>query len=131
MPRRPATVPDGYFFWNQKRKHKPLSVKVIQKKMERYVKAAEIKASGHSLRHTFASNLLEEGAAVVSIKEFLGHSSVTSSERYAKLSDHKIKQTYLQTIRKVINKTQVQDNCRTSQPGAPVAAVSPPLDSGK
>ncbi len=107
LPRRPAVVPGGYFFWNQKRKHKPLSVKAIQKKMERYVKAAQIKASCHSLRHTFASNLLEEGAAVVSIKEFLGHSSVTSSERYAKLSDHKIKQTYLQTIRKVINKTQV------------------------
>jgi len=107
LPRRPEVVPGGYFFWNQKRKSKPLSVKAIQKKMERYVKAAEIKASCHSLRHTFASNLLEEGAAVVSIKEFLGHGSIAASERYAKLSDQKIKQTYLQTIRKVINKMQV------------------------
>ena len=75
--------------------------------MERYTKAAEIEASCHSLRHTFASNLLEEGAQIISIKEFLGHSSVTSSERYARLSNLHIKQTYLETIKKVIAKTKV------------------------
>jgi len=50
---------------------------------------------------------LEEGAEIVSIKEFLGHSSVTSSERYARLSNRRVKQTYLQTIRRVISKTKV------------------------
>ena len=104
---RPAKVPGGYFFWNQKRSYRPLSIKAIQKKMERYAKAAQIEASCHSLRHTFASNLLEEGATVVSIKEFLGHSSITSSERYARLSNPQIKQTYLNTIKKVIAKTKV------------------------
>lgn len=104
---RPAEVAGGYFFWNQKRRHSPLSVKAIQKKMERLAKAAGVKASCHSLRHTFASNLLEEGAEVVSIREFLGHESVASSERYAKLSNRKIKQEYLQTIKKVISKTRV------------------------
>jgi integrase len=39
--------------------HRALSAKAIQKKMERYAKAAGMKASCHSLRHTFASNLLE------------------------------------------------------------------------
>jgi site-specific recombinase XerD len=107
LRQRPETVPGDYLFWNQKRHGQPLSIKAIQKKMERYAKAAGIKASCHSLRHTFASNLLEEGAEVVSIKEFLGHSSVTSSERYARLSNRKIKQTYLQTIRRVISKTKV------------------------
>ena len=104
---RPVKTPGGYLFWNQKRKGSELSVKAIQKKMERYTLAAGIKASCHSLRHTFASNLLEEGAEVISIKEFLGHSSVTSSERYARLSNRKVKQTYLQTIRRVISKTKV------------------------
>ncbi len=75
--------------------------------MERYAKAARVEASCHSLRHTFASNLLEEGAEVVSIREFLGHESIASSERYAKLSNQKIKQRYLQTIKKVISKTRV------------------------
>lgn len=104
---RPQCVPDKYFFWNQKRKNKPLSVKAIQKKMERLAKSAGIKASCHSLRHTFASNLLEEGAEVISIKEFLGHESITSSERYARLSNQKVKHIYMQTIKKVIEKSRV------------------------
>ena len=104
---RPETVPGERFFWNQKRRREPLSVKAIQKKMERYARAAGVKASCHSLRHTFASNLLEAGAEVVSIREFLGHASIASSERYAKLSNLKVKQVYLQAIAKVISKTRV------------------------
>jgi len=104
---RPATVPGEVLFWNQKRPHRALSSKGMQKKMERYAKAAGIKASCHSLRHTFASNLLEEGAEVLSIKELLGHASMESSERYAKLSNQRVKQIYQQTIRKVIAKTRV------------------------
>ena len=104
---RPDAVPHDLVFWNQKRTHRALSAKGIQKKMERYAKAAGIKASCHSLRHTFASNLLEEGAEVIAIKELLGHASIGSSERYAKLSNQRVKQVYLQTIRKVIAKTRV------------------------
>lgn len=104
---RPPSVPGDYLFWNQKRQDRPLSIKAIQKKMERYAKAAGIVASCHALRHTFASSLLEAGAEVVSIKEFLGHASVASSERYARLSNLKVKQMYFQTIRRVIAKTTV------------------------
>src|SRR5439155_19738519 len=86
---RPAVVPDGLVFWNQKRPHRALSSKGIQKKIERYAKAAGVKASCHSLRHTFATNLLEAGAEVISIKELLGHASIGSSERYAKLSNQR------------------------------------------
>ena len=70
-------------------------------------KAAGIKASCHSLRHTFASNLLEEGAEVMAIKDLLGHASIQSSERYAKLSNQRVKQVYQQAMRKVIAKTRV------------------------
>jgi site-specific recombinase XerD len=104
---RPETVTGDRFFWNQKRRRRPLSVKAIQKKMERYARAARVKASCHSLRHTFASNLLEAGAEVVSIREFLGHANIASSERYAQLSNLKVKRAYLQAISKVISKTRV------------------------
>ena len=104
---RPAVVPDGLVFWHQKRPHRALSSKGIQKQIERYAKAAGIKASCHSLRHTFASNLLEAGAEVITIKELLGHASIESSERYAKLSNQRVKHVYQQTIRKVIAKTRV------------------------
>jgi len=104
---RPASTPGSLVFWNQKRPRQALSAKAIQKKMERYAKAAGVKASCHSLRHTFASNLLEAGAEVIAIKELLGHASVTSSERYAKLSNQRVKQVYQQTMRKVIAQTRV------------------------
>jgi site-specific recombinase XerD len=104
---RPPAVPAEVVFWNQKRPHRVLSAKGMQKKLERYAKAAGVKASCHSLRHTFASNLLEAGAEVISIKELLGHVSIASSERYAKLSNQRVKHVYQQTMRKVIAKTRV------------------------
>ncbi len=44
---------------------------------------------------------------MISIKELLGHASIKSSERYAKLSNQRVKHVYLQTMRKVIAKTPV------------------------
>jgi site-specific recombinase XerD len=107
LQRRLAGVPEDLVFWNQKRFSRTLSVKAIQKKMARYAAAAGINASCHSLRHTFASNLLEQGAEVVSIRELLGHASITSSERYAKISNQKVKQEYLRTRRKVLRQNKV------------------------
>jgi site-specific recombinase XerD len=104
---RPPRVPDDAVFWNRKRPQVPLSVKAIQKKMERYSQAAKLRVTCHQLRHTFASNLLEHGAEVVSIKELLGHASIKSSERYARLSNVKVKEEYLRTMKKVIRHTKV------------------------
>jgi site-specific recombinase XerD len=103
----PGAQAQGYVFWNRKRAQHPLSVKAIQKKMERYAKAAGLTASCHSLRHTFASNLLEHGAEVVAIRDFLGHSQIASSERYAKVSSQKVKQEYLRTMQKILKHGQV------------------------
>ena len=55
LAQHPGARAQGYVFWNRKRTQQPLSVKAIQKKMERYAKAAGITASCHSLRQTFAS----------------------------------------------------------------------------
>jgi len=57
--------------------------------------------------NAWSPNLLEAGAEVISIKELLGHASIGSSERYAKLSNQRVKEVYRQTIRKVIAKTRV------------------------
>jgi site-specific recombinase XerD len=107
LAQHPGAQARGYIFWNRKRAQQPLSIKAIQKKMERYAKAAGITASCHSLRHTFASNLLEHGAEVVTIRDFLGHSQIASSERYAKISSQKIKQEYIRTMQKILKQGQV------------------------
>jgi site-specific recombinase XerD len=104
---RPRGVPNEAVFWNRKRPQAPLSIKAIQKKTERYAKAAGIRATCHQLRHTFASNLLEHGAEIVSIKELLGHAAVSSSERYARVSHRKVQQEFLRTMRKVLKQSKV------------------------
>jgi site-specific recombinase XerD len=107
LQHRPGDVPGDLVFWNQKRPNRPLSVKAIQKKIQRYANAAGITASCHSLHHTFASNLLEQGAEIVSIRELLGHASISSSERYAKLSNQHVKQEYLRTMKRVLQRSKV------------------------
>jgi site-specific recombinase XerD len=107
LTHRPAHVPGTAVFWNQKRPHRPLSITAVQKKIERYAKAAGLTASCHSLRHTFASNLLEQGTEIVTIKEFLGYASIASSERYARVSNQKVKQEYLRSMRKILHQSKV------------------------
>ena len=104
---RPTGVPGDAVFWNRKRPMTPLAIKAIQKKMQRYAQAAGVEASCHSLRHTFASNLLEHGAELIAIKDLLGHASVKASERYARLSNQHVKQEYLRTMRKVMQHSKV------------------------
>ena len=40
----------------------------------------------HTMRHTTATHMLEAGVPIVTIKNFLGHSSISTTERYAELS---------------------------------------------
>jgi site-specific recombinase XerD len=107
LQHRPSDVPGDMVFWNQQRPSRPLSVKAIPKKIQRYAKAAGLTASCHSLRHTCASNLLEQGAESVSIREWLGHASISSRERYAKLSNQHVKQAYVRTMQKVLQHIKV------------------------
>jgi site-specific recombinase XerD len=104
---RPRDVPGELVCWNQKRPSRPLAVKAIQKQIQRYANAAGITASCHSLRHTCASNRLEHGAEIVSMREWLGHASISSSERDAKLSHQHVKQAYRRTMQRVLQRSKV------------------------
>jgi integrase/recombinase XerD len=107
LGQQPGERATGYVFGHRKRPGQPLSVKALQKKMERYAKAAGITASCHSLRHPFAANRLDYGAEVGTMRDVLGHSQLASSERYAKVSSQKIKQEYLRTMQKILKQGQV------------------------
>jgi site-specific recombinase XerD len=46
----------------------------------------EKRYSAHTMRHTTATHMLEAGVPIMAIKNFLGHASVTTTERYAELT---------------------------------------------
>ena len=54
----------------------------------------EMHVSPHMLRHTFATDMLNNGADLVSVKDLLGHESLNTTSIYTHVSDDKIKEIY-------------------------------------
>lgn len=64
--------------------HKPITTQAVRNLVEKYTKLAGInkKITPHFFRHSFASLLLEEGVDIKYIQDFLGHSSITTTQIY-------------------------------------------------
>ncbi|NCS90569.1 MAG: tyrosine-type recombinase/integrase [Ignavibacteria bacterium] len=72
----------------------PFTGDYFSKRFKRACKSAGIDKSihFHSLRHSFASNFAQKGINLYTIKELLGHSSITTTEIYSHLNMDSLKE---------------------------------------
>jgi site-specific recombinase XerD len=84
----------------------PISVRGIQKRIEYYARKSGVTASCHSLRHTMATQLLNADAPLSSIQDLLGHSHISTTQRYCRVANLKVQRDYYHAMEVVMQRMQ-------------------------
>lgn len=95
---------DGYHTFNKKnngylilnKDGNKLSDRYVRKVIDKLVRKAglDLKISPHTIRHTFATDMLEEGSDLMTVKELLGHESLNTTSIYTHVTNNQIRKIY-------------------------------------
>jgi site-specific recombinase XerD len=74
----------------------PLTSRSIQRLVQKYARAAGItkQVTPHTLRHSYATDLLINGADIRSVQAMLGHSSITTTQVYTHITDQQLREVH-------------------------------------
>ena len=73
-----------------------LTTRSIERILDKYVRAARIpvKATPHTLRHSFATDLLSNGADLRSVQEMLGHKNISTTQIYTHVTNPQLREVH-------------------------------------
>jgi tyrosine recombinase XerC len=96
LEERRATSSDEYGAIFLNKRGGRLTDRSVRRIIDKYVKKCSIeqKISPHSIRHSFATHLLNNGADLRSVQELLGHKNLSTTQIYTHLGSKRIKEMY-------------------------------------